>query len=89
MVIQDGEVWEFYSHFSSWPFVDLKLAERFSALYLPTQNEPDFPAPTNSQTKVTQCHAGSGSIVGKVNLWGGGSCYIREISEETLGHSFG
>lgn len=53
VVTQDGEVWEFYSHFSSWPFVDLTLVERSSALFLPTQKEPDFPAPTNSQTKVT------------------------------------
>lgn len=59
VVIQDGEVWEFYSHFSSSPFVDLRLAERSSALYLPPQKEPDFPAPANSQTKVTRGVSGS------------------------------
>ena len=66
-MIQDGEVWEFYSHFSSWPFVDLRLAKRSSALYLPPQKEPDFPAPTNSQTKVT--HA---NITETVNILGRG-----------------
>ena len=52
VVIQDGEVWEFYSHFSSWPFIDLRLSEKASSLYLPVQKEPKFASPANSQIKV-------------------------------------
>ena len=52
VVIQDGEVWQFYSHFSSWPFVNLKLSKRSHALYLPVQAEPEFPPPDNIQVKV-------------------------------------
>lgn len=52
VVIQDGEVWEFYSHFSSWPFVDLRLAEKSFALYLPVVKEPDIPPAASCDIKV-------------------------------------